>query len=203
MRWPGKIKAGTVLNGICSHQDMLPTLPRRRAIPMSARSCWMVTRRQQDLQGPHRRINLLVSHGRGRQSPRAFLLRQRRRRHHGGPEGDYKLVFRSSGRCRPGLAADVPLRLPLIFNLRRDPFERAQHNSNVYYDWLINHASALRSQALVAAQIDNFVKYPPRQKAASFSLDAVMRQLGPAIKAEKAKEAAAAAKESREPALTR
>jgi hypothetical protein len=44
-------------------------------------------------------------------------------------------------------------------------------------------------QALVAAQIDNYVKYPPRQKAASFNLDSVMRQLGPAIAAEKEKEA--------------
>jgi hypothetical protein len=45
-------------------------------------------------------------------------------------------------------------------------------------------------QALVAAQIENFVKYPLRQKAASFNLDAVLAQLGPAIAAEKAKEAA-------------
>jgi hypothetical protein len=46
-------------------------------------------------------------------------------------------------------------------------------------------------QALVAAQIDNYVKYPPRQKAASFNLDSVMAQLGPAIAAYKKKEAAA------------
>jgi len=60
-------------------------------------------------------------------------------------------------------------------------------------------------QALVAAQLDNFVKYPPRQKAASFNLDAVMRQLGPAIKAEKAKEAAAkkTAEAEREPVLAK
>jgi arylsulfatase len=48
-------------------------------------------------------------------------------------------------------------------------------------------------QAIVAAQIDNFVKYPPRQKAASFNLDSVMAQLAPAIKAEKEKEAASKA----------
>jgi arylsulfatase len=56
---------------------------------------------------------------------------------------------------------------------------------------MINHVPQLyQCQALVAAQIDNYVKYPPRQKAASFNLDAVMAQLGPAIKSYKAKEAA-------------
>jgi arylsulfatase len=75
--------------------------------------------------------------------------------------------------------------------LRRDPFERADFNSNVYWDWAIDHVPYLyAAQAIVAAQIQNFVKYPPRQKAASFNLDSVMEQLAPAIKAERAKEAA-------------
>ena len=42
------------------------------------------------------------------------------------------------------------LRVPLIFNLRRDPYERAQHNANIYYDWLLDHvfivAGATRSR---------------------------------------------------------
>src|SRR5258705_361291 len=107
--------------------------------------------------------------------------------------GDYKLVFAEQRAESTQVWAEpmVPLRLPLIFNLRRDPFERAQHNSNVYWDWVMNHIPQLyECQAIVAAQIDNFVKYPPRQKAASFNLDAVMRQLGPAIEAEKSREAA-------------
>jgi hypothetical protein len=55
----------------------------------------------------------------------------------------------------------------------------------------MNHVPQLyECQALVADQIENFVKYPPRQKAASFNLDAVMAQLGPAIAAEKTQEAA-------------
>jgi hypothetical protein len=56
----------------------------------------------------------------------------------------------------------------------------------------MEHAPMLYlAQAVVAAQLDNFVKYPPRQKAASFNLDSVMAALGPAMAAEKAKEAAA------------
>ena len=61
----------------------------------------------------------------------------------------------------------VKLRVPLIFNLRRDPFERAQHNSNTYYDWMMSHAFMLyEMQAVVAAQIEDFVKFPPRQNPA-------------------------------------
>ena len=72
----------------------------------------------------------------------------------------------------------VKLRLPNIFSLRRDPFERADINSNVYWDWMINHVPQLyQCQAIVAGQIANYVKYPPRQKAASFNLDAVMASL--------------------------
>jgi arylsulfatase len=123
-------------------------------------------------------------------------------------DGDYKLVFLEQRATSTAVWAEpmVSLRLPLIFNLRRDPFERAQHNSNVYYDWMMDHVPQLYAcQALVAAQIDAYVKYPPRQKAASFNLDSVMRQLGPAIAAEKAKEAAAKDQtdDEREPALTR
>jgi hypothetical protein len=69
----------------------------------------------------------------------------------------------------------VKLRLPLIFNLRRDPFERADLNSNTYFDWMVDHVPQLYlMQATVAAEIESFVKFPPRQKPASFNLDAVL-----------------------------
>lgn len=72
----------------------------------------------------------------------------------------------------------VKLRAPKMFNLRRDPFERADENSNAYWDWVIEHAFLIYGmQAIVAQQIDSFVKYPPRQKAAAFNLDEVMRKL--------------------------
>ena len=52
-----------------------------------------------------------------------------------------------------------------MFNLRRDPFERADENSNTYWDWVLSHAFLLyEMQAIVAGQIQDFVKYPPRQK---------------------------------------
>jgi arylsulfatase len=62
-------------------------------------------------------------------------------------------------------------------NLRRDPFERADFNSNTYWDWIVDHAPQLYlMQDAVAKEIEGFVKFPPRQKPASFNLDAVMAQ---------------------------
>jgi len=72
----------------------------------------------------------------------------------------------------------VPLRVPLIFNLRRDPYERATITSNTYYDWLIDRAFLLvPAQAYVGQFLATFKEFPPRQKAASFSLDQVMEKL--------------------------
>jgi hypothetical protein len=71
----------------------------------------------------------------------------------------------------------VRLRAPKMFHFR-DPFERADENSNTYWDWIISHAYVIYGmQALVAQQIENFKKFPPRQKPASFNLDAVLRTL--------------------------
>jgi arylsulfatase len=68
--------------------------------------------------------------------------------------------------------------VPLIFNLRRDPYERAQITSNTYYDWLVDRVFLLvPAQAYVGNFLQTFVEYPPRQKAASFSLDQVMEKL--------------------------
>jgi len=72
----------------------------------------------------------------------------------------------------------VPLRVPLILNLRRDPYERATITSNTYYDWLLDRAFLLvPAQAYVGEFLKTFKDFPPRQKAASFSLDQVMEKL--------------------------
>jgi len=72
----------------------------------------------------------------------------------------------------------VPLRIPLIFNLRRDPYEFAQITSNTYYDWLLDRAYLLvPAQDIVGQFLMTFKEFPPRMKAASFSLDKVMEQL--------------------------
>ena len=94
--------------------------------------------------------------------------------------GDWKLVFEEQRALQMQAWAEplVKLRLPHIFSLRRDPFERADFNSNTYFDWMVDHVPQLyECQAVVAAQIQDYINYPPRQKAASFNLDGVMQQL--------------------------
>ena len=72
----------------------------------------------------------------------------------------------------------VHLRAPKMFHLRRDPFERADENSNTYWDWVISHAYLVYGmQALVSKQIKSFMDFPPRQKPASFNLDEVLAKL--------------------------
>ena len=68
--------------------------------------------------------------------------------------------------------------MPKIFNLRTDPFERADITSNTYYDWLIDHVYLLvPAQAYIGEFLQTFREYPQRQKAASFNLDDVLRKL--------------------------
>jgi arylsulfatase A-like enzyme len=200
MRWPGKFKAGSVLNGIGSHQDMLPTLLAAAGapeVPTKLLTGYKAgdTNFRVHIDG----LNLLPwLTGEAKESPRDYFFYVS---DDGGVmavrTGDWKLVFevQNATQMRVWMEPFTKLRLPLIFSLRRDPFERGEFNSNTYLDWMVDHVPQLYlAQALVAGQLQNYVKYPPRQKAASFNLDAVMAQLGPAIAQEKAAEAAAVKK---------
>ena len=70
------------------------------------------------------------------------------------------------------------LRVPLIFNLRTDPYEQAPLTSNTYYDWLLDHAFlAIPCQAFVFQMMQSLIEFPPRQKPASFSLEEVLDKL--------------------------
>jgi len=183
VRWPGKFAAGTVLNGIVTHQDWLATF-------LAAAGETDVKEKLLDgykvgdktfkchIDG----FNMLpYLMGEVKSSPREsffyisddgdiMAIRMR----------DWKVVLKEQRAKTLACWFEplVSLRAPKIFNLRRDPFERADENSNTYWDWLISHAYIIYAmQAIVAKQIDTYVKYPPRQKPGSFNLDAVMRQL--------------------------
>jgi arylsulfatase len=72
----------------------------------------------------------------------------------------------------------VPLRAPKIFNLRSDPFERAEHEAGGYDKWFVEHAFVLvPAQAIVGQQLATFQEFPPRQKPGSFSIDQAMEKL--------------------------
>jgi arylsulfatase len=183
IRWPGQIKPGTVLNGIVSHQDMLPTLLAAAGDPDI---------KQKLLKGHKIGNKTFKVHidgynmlpyftGAVTESPRkAFFYISDDGEVMAVRMGDWKAVVgeQKAQQARVWMEPLEKLRVPLLFNLRRDPFERAQNNSNTYYDWLLSHAFLLyEMQALVASELDDFLKYPPRQKPAAFNLDEVMRQV--------------------------
>ena len=183
VRWPSRIKPGLVLNDLASHQDWLPTL-------LAAAGETTVTEKLLDGYTVGKRTfkvhidgyNLLpYLTSEVKASPRqAFfyisddgdILAIRMK--------DWKMVLmeQRAKQLMCWFEPFVKLRAPKMFNLRRDPFERADENSNTYWDWVISHAYLLYGmQALVAQQIDAFKQYPPRQKPAAFNLDAVLRQI--------------------------
>jgi hypothetical protein len=95
------------------------------------------------------------------------------------PVGDYKfqLAVQRAVSTQAWAEPFVKLRLPHIVNLRRDPFERADWNSNVYWDWAVYHIPQMYlMQAVIAGQMEDFAKFPPRQAPASFNLDSVLEQ---------------------------
>ncbi len=94
---------------------------------------------------------------------------------------NWKFVFseqRDPGTLRVWSEPFVTLRLPKIFNLRTDLFERADITSFTYGDWLVSRAFLLvPTQALVGEFLATFRDYPQRQKADSFNLDEVFRKM--------------------------
>ncbi|HYC07588.1 MAG TPA: sulfatase-like hydrolase/transferase, partial [Candidatus Binatia bacterium] len=188
IRWPGHIAAGVVSNEIVQHHDWLPTLVAAAGEPDIIAK----------LKAGHRvgdrtyRVHIdgldLLPYLSGKEpkSPRQGLV-------YFSDDGDclamrydnWKIVFmeqRAEGTLRVWAEPFVPLRVPKLFNLRTDPFERADITSNTYYDWLIDRVFLIiPAQSLVAEFLATFVEFPPRQKAASFTIDQAMARLEAAI----------------------
>lgn len=183
VRWPAQLPAGEMRNGIVSHQDWFPTLLAAAGMPdVKNRLVKGMRASGRDFQvwlDGHDVLPYL--RGDVAESPREsfFYVSDDGElvalRYH-----DWKLVFMEQRAKTLALWAEpfVPLRIPKIFNLRRDPFERADENSNTYWDWVIDHAFLLvPAQAYVAEMMESLKKFPPRQKPASFNLDRVLEQL--------------------------
>lgn len=183
VRWPGKIKAGTVLNGIVSHQDWLPTLLAAVGEPDIAGKLLKGYQAGDKTFKVHLDgFNMLpYLTGEAKESPRSnFFYISDDGDILGIRMQDWKVVLmeQRAKTLMCWLEPFVPLRAPKLFNLRRDPFERADENSNSYFDWYISHAYVVYAmQSAVSQQMEDFIHFPPRQKPASFNLDAVLRQL--------------------------
>jgi arylsulfatase len=185
VRWPGKIKAGSVTNEIVHHMDWLPTFLAAAGEPdikgkLKQGGVEAIGRTYKVHLDGYDILPLLT--GATDKSPRQEIF-------YFSDDGDltalryadWKLIFmeqKSPGTFRVWMEPFVPLRVPLMFNLRRDPYERATITSNTYFDWLLDHAYFLvPAQAYVGQFLATFKEFPPRQKAASFSLDQVLEKL--------------------------
>ena len=184
VRWPGQIKAGTVFNDIVTHNDWFPTLLAVAGVPDIAAQL----RAGAELNGRTYRVHLDGFNqlpyltGEVAESPRRYFF-------YVSDDGDltavrydiWKLVFleqRAPGTLQVWAEPFTRLRIPKIFNLRTDPYERADITSNTYWDWVLDHAwVAVPMQAFVAGMLQTFAEFPPRQKPASFSLDQVLAKL--------------------------
>jgi arylsulfatase len=184
MRWPGVIEPGRIINDICSLQDLIPTFAAAAGEP--------------DLVGKVKKgykaggktfkvhldgLNLMpFLAGKEDKSPRRGFL-------YWSDDGDltglrvdqYKIVFaeqRSKGLdvWREPLSL---LRIPKMFDLRADPFERGEESFK-YGDWFVEHIPyQYAAQAIVQEWVESFKEFPPRQKPASFTIDQIVEKLMP------------------------
>ncbi|HSS08534.1 MAG TPA: sulfatase-like hydrolase/transferase, partial [Acidimicrobiales bacterium] len=188
IRWPGRIPAGVVSNDIVQHHDWLPTFLA------AAGAHEVVEQLKTGLTIGDRTFKVHIDGydllpyltGETDTSPRQGLV-------YFSDDGDllalrfdnWKVVFmeqRTEGTLRIWADPFVALRVPKIFNLRTDPFERADVTSNTYYDWFIdNDYIALASIGLVTQFLATFEEFPPRQKAATFTIDQAVGKLEAAL----------------------
>nr|WP_198999452.1 arylsulfatase [Flavobacterium sp. ASV13] len=184
VRWPGHIPAGQILNGMMSGMDWFPTL-------LAAAGEADITKKLltgYQSQGTTFKVHLDGFNqlpyltGKAKVSARnefyyfdddADLVGMRM--------NDWKLVFREQ-RARGGLEVWtdplVDLRLPKLFNLRQDPYERADIASNQYNDWRFKN-DFIMAQGIqrAAGFLESFIAYPPSQKPASFSIDNIVENV--------------------------
>jgi arylsulfatase len=182
-RWPGKFPAGVTLNGIVSHEDWLPTFATIAGAPDIKEQL----KAGVELNGRKYRnyidgYNMLdYFSGKTEVSPRNEFI-------YVNDDGQivalryaaWKAVFLENRGEAFGVWREpfTELRIPLLFNLRRDPFEKAQHNSNTYNDWFLDRPFVLVPlQQLAAKFLMTMKEYPPSQTAGSFNLEKVKKMI--------------------------
>ncbi|RTL52223.1 MAG: arylsulfatase [Bradyrhizobiaceae bacterium] len=184
VRWPGKIQAGSVSNTIMSHMDWMPTL--------------LAAAGESDI-----KEKLLTGYKAGATTYKVHLdgynflpyltgqdkTAPRKEFFYFSDDGDltglrydnWKVVFaeqRQTGTLQVWFEPYTHLRAPKLFNLRLDPYERADITSNTYWDWYLDHVYLLLpAQKFVGDFLSTFKDFPPRQKAASFTIDRVLESL--------------------------
>jgi arylsulfatase A-like enzyme len=184
MRWPGKFPAGTTLNGIVSHEDWLPTFAAAAGAPdikerLLKGGVQLNGRTYKNHIDGYNLLDYLS--GKVKESPRKeFWYVNDDGQIVAARYSDWKVVFLENRGQAFGVWREpfTELRVPLIFNLRRDPFEKAQHNANVYDDWLLERAFiVVPIQGMAAQFLLSMKDFPPSQTPGSFNLSKIEEQL--------------------------
>ncbi|RFZ59120.1 Sulfatase [Mycobacterium marinum] len=194
IRWPGKISAGVVSNEIIQQHDWLPTFLAAAGEPdiiEKLKKGHKISVRGDDKEFKVHldAFNLLpYLTGEVEESPRQGFI------YFFSEDCDvlgirfhnWKIVFQEQ-RCQGTLQVwaepFVPLRVPKIFNLRTDPFERADITSNTYYDWFLDHDFiAFYGTAICTQFLETFKEFPPRHPPASFTIDQAVEKLQAIVK---------------------
>jgi arylsulfatase len=185
VRWPGRIKPGQVSNEMVAHHDWLPTLVAMAGDPQVKEKLARGHKIGDMTYKVHLDGENLVPYltGQVEKSPReSFLYFSDEQQLVALRYDNWKFVFmeqRMPGTMAVWAEPFTTLRLPKLFNLRTDPYERADITSNTYYDWLIDHAFLfVPAQAFVGQFLATFKEFPQRQKSDSFNLDVVLRKMG-------------------------
>ena len=185
MRWPGVIEPGRVINDIVSLQDFIPTFAAAAGEPdlvEKVKAGYQIG--DQTFTVHLDGVNLLpFLRGEQDECPREGFL-------YWSDDGDllalrvrrWKVVFAEQRHTGMAVWREpfAPLRWPKVFDLRSDPFERGDESDLYYSLWAAERTFALYpAQAIVAQWLESFKKFPPRAKAASFSIDKIMELLMP------------------------
>jgi len=186
IRWPGRIQPGSTSNEIISALDWLPTLMAAAGEPEIKDKLL----KGYQARGKTFKVHLLDGYN---QLPYLTGQQERGARKefvYFNDDGDlvalryenWKFVFeeqRATGTMRIWAEPFTKLRVPKLFDLRSDPYERADVTSNTYYDWFISDGSGpfIASQAIVAPFLATFKEYPPSQRPSSFSIDQLVEKM--------------------------
>ena len=184
IRWPGVVKPGTIYNEMFSHYDLLPTFAAAGGNPDIVAQCAKGSKiGVKDFKIHLDGYNLMpFFKGEAKEAPRIEFLYWNddgelvALRH-----GEWKAVFKEQSNTGWQIweREFTDLRVPKLFNLRSDPFERGD-TSFIYEKWKFDRVFVLVPAQVLAAQwLSSFKEFPMRQKPASFNLEAVMAKLSP------------------------
>ncbi|MBX9789892.1 MAG: arylsulfatase [Pirellulales bacterium] len=183
VRWPGQFQKGITLNGVVAHEDWLPTFAAAAGAPDI---------KEKLLQGVELNGRTYKNHvdgynlldylgGKAEKSPRGeFMYVNDAGEIVAIRVNEWKAVYLENRAHQLDVWREpfVHLRLPLLFNLRRDPFEKSQHNSNTYHDWVIDRAYVLGPMQMVASRFLLTMKeFPPSQTPGDWSLSTLEQQI--------------------------